>query len=76
MIYGMLGTWYGVSPRGGLPMDEKEITSFIAEFESYMASVITSKERARKFLQDAGIYTKKGHLRKEYRSPGPGMDAR
>ena len=57
-------------------MDEKEITSFIAEFESYMASVITSKEKARKFLQDAGIYTKKGRLRKEYRSPSAGLDAR
>jgi len=56
-------------------MDEKEISSFIAEFESYMASVITSKEKARKFLQDAGIYTKKGRLRKEYRSPSAGLDA-
>jgi len=57
-------------------MDEKEISSFIAEFESYMTSVITSKEKARKFLQDAGIYTKKGRLRKEYRSPSAGLDAR
>ena len=57
-------------------MDEKEITSFIAEFESYMASVITSKEKARKVLQDAGIYTKRGRLRKEYRSPSAGLDAR
>ena len=57
-------------------MDEKEITSIIAEFESSMASVITSKEKARKFLQDAGIYTKRGRLRKEYRSPSAGLDAR
>ena len=57
-------------------MDEKEITSFIAEFESYMASVITSKEKARKFLQDAGIYTEKGRLRKGYRRPSAGLDAR
>ncbi|WP_298504366.1 hypothetical protein [uncultured Sphaerochaeta sp.] len=46
-----------------------EINTFITNFNAYTVTVLASKEKAQKFLQDSGIYTKKGNLKKEYRTP-------
>lgn len=46
-----------------------EINTFITNFNEYTVTVLASKENAQKFLQDSGIYTKNGNLKKVYKTP-------
>jgi len=50
-------------------MDKKEQKEYIRELRKFGKELIESKEKAEKFLQDAGIHTKTGKLTKHYREP-------
>lgn len=48
-------------------MDKEELNEFIKSFEENTKSMPKSKEYSLKCLVDAGIYTAKGDLSKEYK---------
>ena len=50
-------------------MDKKEQEKYLKEFKEFGKELIKSKEKAEKFLQDAGIHTQQGKLTKRYRAP-------
>ena len=50
-------------------MDKKEQEKYLKEFKEFGKELIKSKEKAEKFLQDAGIHTRYGKLTKRYKSP-------
>jgi hypothetical protein len=50
-------------------MSNDQITSYKKDFERRTDEMKNDSERARKILIRAGINTKKGVLRKEYRDP-------
>ena len=50
-------------------MDNKEQKKYIEELRKFGKELLASKEKAEKFLQDAGIHTKTGRLKKHYREP-------
>jgi len=50
-------------------MDKKEQKEYIKELRKFGKELIGSKEKAEKFLQDAGIHTKTGKLTKPYKKP-------
>lgn len=49
-------------------MSDKEIKEFIRSFNEYTKEITSTKEKSREYLQDVGLYTKKGTLKKEYKS--------
>lgn len=49
-------------------MSDKEIKEFIRSFNEYTKEITSTKEKSREYLQDVGLYTKKGTLEKEYKS--------
>ena len=48
-------------------MTDKERKEFLAYLEELEKKVTESKETARRFLIEAGIYTKNGRLAKQYK---------
>ena len=50
-------------------MDKKEQEDYLKELRQFGKELIGSKEKAEKFLRDAGIHTKTGKLKKEYKEP-------
>lgn len=48
-------------------MSDKEIKEFIRSFNEYTKEITSTKEKSREYLQDVGLYTKKGTLEKEYK---------
>ena len=50
-------------------MDSKEQKEYIKDLRKFGKELLSSRKKAEKFLQDAGIHTKTGRLTKEYREP-------
>ncbi len=48
-------------------MDKEEQKKYIEELKKFRKELLASKQKAQKFLQDAGIHTKKGNLTKAYK---------
>lgn len=48
-------------------MSDKELKELLRLMENMRKKLKGDKEASRKFLVDAGIFTKKGNLRKPYR---------
>ena len=49
-------------------MNDKEKKEYLKELKKFSKELISSKEKSRKFLIDAGIHTKTGRLTKPYRN--------
>ncbi len=50
-------------------MDKKEQKEYLIELKKFGEELINSKQKAEKFLQEAGIHTKTGKLKKVYKEP-------
>ena len=46
---------------------EKEIQTYIKEFEKRTKEITSSKKKAQEYLISTGIYTKSGNLSKHYK---------
>lgn len=47
-------------------MSDKEFSSYLESFKTYSQKVTSSKGKSKKFLKNAGIYTSKNKLSKEF----------
>jgi hypothetical protein len=50
-------------------MNDKEKKEYLKELKRFSKELLSSREKSRQFLIDAGIHTKTGRLTKPYRSP-------
>ena len=48
-------------------MSEKDFNTYIKEISTYYKDVRSSRAKALKFMQDAGILNKKGELSRNYK---------
>lgn len=53
----------------GTPMTSTETQKYIKDLQRFTKELAKSAEACSKFLYNAGITTKKGNLRKPYRTP-------
>jgi hypothetical protein len=50
-------------------MDETQKLEYMKKFAEYMDEKASSKEDAKRFLVDIGVYTEKGNIRENYKTP-------
>lgn len=50
-------------------MTSKQRNEYIKQLRQFGKKLVASKEKAKKFLKDAGIHNKNGELTENYRNP-------
>ncbi len=52
---------------GKVPMTAKEVEACVKDIKKFTKKVTSTKAKAREFLAETGVYTKKGKLNRNYK---------